>query len=403
MLPNGGKHRAKFEAAERSQTPSAQCAVLSRRQTIGGGASLIGALAANAAAFRRADAGPAGTARSLSGPDLELQPPLRSHLRASGIRFGCAGAAPSVAPDPILLEQFAIEANLFSPEGALKWNQTEPHPGVFDFSQSDSIVAFAARNDMLVNGHTLVWYAAIPPWVSQLTTAAEARLALERHIGTEASRYRGKIWEWDVVNEPIEPNDRLDNGYRNSVWLRCLGIDYIDLSFRLAHAADPKAPLALSEYGIEYATAEARHRRNALLALLRRLRDRNTPVDCLALQSHLLADQIFDHDGLSSFLRDVVQLGYRLLVTELDVNDVGIPGTAEERDAAVARHLAEYLDIVFAAARPLSITTWGLSDRYTWLRQYNTRADGSPLRPLPLDADLNRKPMWACLARYLSA
>jgi len=98
----------------------------------------------------------------------------------------------------------------------------------------------------------------------------------------------------------------------------------------------------------------------------------------------------------------VAGLGYRLLITELDVNDAKIPGTEAERDAAVARHVAEYLDIVFSVARPISIATWGLSDRYTWLHQYYRRADGSPLRPLPLDAEFNRKRMWGALARYIA-
>ena len=62
---------------------------------------------------------------------------------------------------------------------------------------------------------------------------------------------------------------------------------------------------------------------------------------------------------------------------------------------------AEYLDIVFSVARPRSISTWGLSDRATWLPQYFKRADGKPLRPLPLDRDLNRKPMWSVLAKYV--
>jgi endo-1,4-beta-xylanase len=372
--------------------------VLSRRQVIAGTGGLLGAAAIAGLMLDRAGADP----HPLPQYHFELAPALRSYTSTSGIRYGCAGAAPSVQPDRILLEEFAIEANLFSPEGALKWDQTEPQPGAFDFSQGDSIVAFATRNNMLVNGHTLVWYAAIPPWVSRLTTAPDARLALERHIETEVSRYRGKIWEWDVVNEAIEPNDRLEDDYRNSVWFRCLGHDYVDLSFRLARAADATTPLALSEYGIEYASADCRRRRRALLTLLQKLRDRHTPVDCLALQSHLAGDQTFDRDGLTSFLREVVKLGYRLLVTELDVNDAKIRGSQEERDAAVARHLTEYLDILFSVARPLSITTWGLSDRYTWLRQYNKRADGSPLRPLPLDADFNRKPMWAVLAKYMA-
>jgi endo-1,4-beta-xylanase len=333
--------------------------------------------------------------------DLELAPPLRTRSRTSGIKFGCAGAAPSVQTDRILLEKIAAEANIFVPEGSLKWDQTEPRPGEFNFSEADSVAAFAARNDMMVHGHTLVWYTAIPPWVAQLTTSKDAQAALERHIATEVSRYRGKIWAWDVVNEPIEPDDRLDNDYRNSVWLRCLGHDYVDLAFRLARAADPKTPLCLNEYGIEYATGAAQRKRQALLALLQTLRKRNTPIDCVGLQSHLDCRQTFDRDELTSFLKSVVDLGYRVMITELDVNDAKLRGNEMQRDLAVAQHVSEYLDIVFSVTKPISIATWGLSDRYTWLRQYYKRTDGTPLRPLPLDTNFDRKRMWASLARYV--
>lgn len=335
--------------------------------------------------------------------DLESAPPLRSNSRLSGIKYGCAGAAPDVQPDRVLLEKFAVEADIFVPEGALKWIATEPQPGKFDFADGDSIAAFAARHGMLLHGHTLVWYAAIPDWVSRLATADDARAALERHIVTEVQRYRGKAWAWDVVNEAIEPKDGLANGYRNSIWFRLLGIDYVDLAFRLARAADPAVPLSLNEYGLEYTTAECQRRREATLGLLQQLRDRNTPIDCFGLQSHLEADKTFDRAALTDFLRRVVKLGYRLMITEMDVNDVNIPGSPAERDAAVARHTDEYLDIVFSVARPLSLATWGLSDRYTWMHLYYKRADGSPLRPLPLDVDYKRKRLWKTLSDYLAA
>jgi endo-1,4-beta-xylanase len=332
---------------------------------------------------------------------LELLPSLRSRSLASGIKFGCAAAAPIVQSDAILQEKIATEANIFIPEGHLKWEFTEPRPNEFNFEGPDSIVDFAARHDMIMHGHTLVWYAAIPDWVPRIATATDARRALERHIGTLVSRYRGKIWAWDVVNEPTEPKDGLDNGYRNSIWYRLLGIDHVDLAFRLARAADPATPLCLNEYGFEYTTATSRNRRADILALLQKLRDRNTPIDCFGLQSHLDGNLTLDRKELTAFLRGVVGLGYRLMITELDVNDANIRGNEAERDVAVARHVAEYLDIVFSVVPPLSISTWGLCDRYTWMRQYFKRADGKPLRPLPLDADLNRKPMWSVLAKYI--
>jgi hypothetical protein len=187
---------------------------LTRRTAIGKLGSLV--IGAAAPAWMSTDA--------KADLPLELLPPLRRHSRDTGIKFGCAGHAPSLQTDAILLQKIATEANIFAPEGALKWDKTEPRPGEFDFSEADSTTDFAARHDMSVHGHTLVWYAAIPPWVAQLANARDVQAALERHIGTVVPRYRGKIWAWDVVNEPIEPEDRLEGGYRKSIWQRHLGI-----------------------------------------------------------------------------------------------------------------------------------------------------------------------------------
>jgi endo-1,4-beta-xylanase len=333
----------------------------------------------------------------------KLHLPLRRLTYASGIRFGCAASAPCVQPNATLLEKIATEANIFIPENHLKWEFTEPRLNEFDFVASDSIADFATRHDMLMHGHTLVWHNAIPSWVAEISTARDAKAALERHIATLVSRYRGTIWAWDVVNEPIEPKDGLENGYRNSIWFRWLGKDYVDLAFRIARVADVKTPLSLNEYGVEYIGADCEQRRRDILALLQVLRDRNTPIDCLGLQSHLSCHRMFDRKELTQFLREVADLGYHLMITELDVNDVKILGGVAERDAAVARHVDEYLDIVFSIAHPLSVSTWGLSDRYTWLSQHYTRVDGQPLRPLPLDAEFIRKPMWWTLAKYIGA
>ena len=332
----------------------------------------------------------------------ERLPSLRRVAHKSRMRFGCAASAPSVQPDAILFKEIAKEADILIPENHLKWEFTEPRPNDFDFTAGDSIADFAARHDMIMHGCPLVWHEQVPGWVARISAASDARIALERHIATLVSRYRGKLWAWDVVNEPIEPKDGLDKGYRNSIWFRQLGIDYVDLAFRLARAADAKTPLSVNEYGFEYTTEDSRHRRHSILALLQMLRKLNTPIDCLGLQSHLVCHRVFARKELKRFVRQVVDLGYRLMITELDVNDVEIPGSVAERDAAVARHLDEYLDIVFSVARPLSCSTWGLSDRYSWLRQRHKRADGQPLRPLPLDAHFNRKPMWSTLIKYIS-
>ncbi|MGF1542583.1 MAG: endo-1,4-beta-xylanase [Pleurocapsa sp.] len=49
----------------------------------------------------------------------------------------------------------------------------------------------------------------------------------------------------------------------------------------------------------------------------------------------------------------------------------------------------------------MAVITWGLSDRYTWLKKYRPRQDGTEVRPLPLDSNLDTKLAWEALARVL--
>ena len=47
-----------------------------------------------------------------------------------------------------------------------------------------------------------------------------------------------------------------------------------------------------------------------------------------------------------------------------------------------------------------SITTWGISDQYTWIRWAYPRRDGTANRPLPLDWSFNEKPMMAVINEF---
>ena len=54
-----------------------------------------------------------------------------------------------------------------------------------------------------------------------------------------------------------------------------------------------------------------------------------------------------------------------------------------------------------------AVVTWGLADKYSWLNTESApwarRGDGKPERPLPLDADLRRKPIWGAIADAFAA
>jgi len=69
---------------------------------------------------------------------------------------------------------------------------------------------------------------------------------LKDHITAVVTRYKDVIYAWDVVNEVI--SDRPDEFYRNSVWYRICGEEFIAKAFEYAHAADPKAILFYNDY-----------------------------------------------------------------------------------------------------------------------------------------------------------
>ena len=141
-----------------------------------------------------------------------------------------------------------------------------------------------------------------------------------------------------------------------------------------------------------------------MLALLTRLKAQGVPVQALGIQAHLEAGVTdLDQARLAKFCNDVASLGLKIVITEFDVRDNRIAGDAATRDAAVASHARAFLDAVLSCPQVMGMLSWGLSDRRTWLNDAMPRADKQPQRPLPLDADFKRKPLWTVIADALAA
>jgi len=338
----------------------------------------------------------------LSGNALST-PQTRTSATGEGatpIPYGAAVRADALASD--LAYRAAVIANcqIIVAEGEMKWLDVHPARGEYRFEKADALVDFARQNNIEVRGHTLAWYGAMPAWTAAIENRAEAERELVDHIETVVSRYRGAIPSWDVVNEPLVdwPDD--ESSLRPSIWTSRLGPDYLPIALRAAAAADPATRLVLNEYDVEFEGARFAARRKALFRLLRSLRDRDVPLHAVGLQAHLFADRAIDRDGLQGLLHEIAALKLDVLITELDVIDYVLPGKVSERDELVAGVARHFLEAVCDVVRPKAILTWGLSDRYSWVPTYFKRADGMPNRPLPLDAELRRKPLFDVIEEY---
>jgi endo-1,4-beta-xylanase len=325
---------------------------------------------------------------------------LRDRAAAKGLIYGAATGFQLLSSDSVFANSFARECAMLVPENALKWPTLRPSASSFDFTEGDALLEFARTHNMLFRGHPLVWgYDFDLEWLKNTANSQNAERLLVKHIKTVVGHYAGEIHSWDVVNEAINPSHGLADGLAKTRWLELIGPKYIDIAFRTAAEADPKALLVYNDNALDHDTPDADARRVATLNLLKGLKSRGIPVQALGMQAHLSADQPINPSKLKAFLHDVASLGMKILITELDVIDQKLPVEIKGRDRIVAKVYEDYLSVVLEEPAVIAVLTWGLSDRYTWHSQFNPRQDKAPVRPLPLDAQLTRKFAWNAIAR----
>ncbi len=329
------------------------------------------------------------------------QSSLRKRAAARGFLSGAAGNYPTLSTDAAFRNLFAQECSILVPENKLKWDTLRPAVNEFDFSKGDWLAEFARTHSLYFRGHTLVWDQALPGWFKEKVNKHNAQNILIEHITTTVKHYKGKVHSWDVVNEAIAiPYSNRSDGLHPSPWLELLGDGYIDLAFHTAAAADPKAMLVYNDRWLDYDIPRDNAQRAAVLKLLEGFKKKGTPVQALGIQAHLDASETaFSPRKLRTFLRDVASLGYKILITELDVVDKKLPANIATRDRIVASAYEDYLSVVLQEKAVIAVLTWGLSDRATWHSNYNPRSDRAPVRPLPLDFNLKRKLAWNAMAR----
>ena len=329
---------------------------------------------------------------------------LKQRAAAKGIIYGIESTYSDINSDPKLAALIAKESMLLAPGLELKWhvgdNSLRPDATSFDFTRADWMAKFASTNGMRLRGHTLVWHESLPPWFAVQVNKQNAKQMLTQHIQKVAGRYAGKMHSWDVVNEAIAIPDGQPLNLRKTPWLELLGPDYIEIAFRAAAKADPKAVLVYNDYGLEYDTPADEAKRVAVLKLLKQLKSRGVPIQALGIQSHLEAHETrFNPQKFRAFLKQVAALGLKIMITELDVSDQKLPENPAVRDRIVAGVYEDYLSAALSEKAVTTVVVWGITDRISWLSTQNPRADGAAIRPLPLDANLNRKLVWNAIAR----
>jgi len=366
----------------------------------------------------------AGYAAPLFGAvktQIAAGPSLNALAQQKGRRFGSCvgshrrGALRGVVQNPYYTEILKAECGVVVPENEMKWAFTRRGPNDYNFDGMDAIVEWAKEAGIAVRGHTLLWHRTrwFPEWLNTYdygaNPAREAERLLVDHIRTVTDRYRGVITSYDVVNETVLRNG---SGLEETSMSRAMGsVEAVcDLAFHTTREQLPDAELVYNDY-MSWEPADRRGHCVAVLKLLEGFRKRNVPVDTLGIQSHIEMLSLDPASGLGpylerewrSFLDEVVAMGYRLIITELDVKDKALPADIALRDAKVAEFTRRYFDIMLSYEQLGDILAWGMVDDYCWLQGYAPRDDGLEVRCSPYTSDFKAKPMRDTLAAMLPA
>ncbi len=326
--------------------------------------TLIRSVLAVAAIVALVAASPAAPAYDAASPEGSL----RDLATARSLNLGVA-VSKNVA-DPQYAVKSAGQFNMAVPENAFKWFYIHPEQGHYQFTLSDALVKFAETNDMSVRGAPLIWHESNPGWLMNGSWTRDELIAVMRdHIHRVVGRYKGRVKQWDVVNEALAASGAIR--WDDNIWYQVIGPDYIALAFRFAHEADPDAKLYYNDFHV----GDVNPKSNAMYEMVKTLKEQGVPIDGVGFQMHAWNHSPWlDSRGQKSItanLRRFEALGLDVAFTEMDVridhpDPSATPPSAEQLDqqAEVYGHM---LRLCLREPRCNTVVLWGLTDRYSWV------------------------------------
>ncbi|MEL7991091.1 endo-1,4-beta-xylanase [Streptomyces albidoflavus] len=263
----------------------------------------------------------------------------------SGRYFGTAIASGKLG-DSAYTTIASREFDSVTAENEMKIDATQPQRGQFNFTAGDRVYNWAVQNGKQVRGHTLAWHSQQPGWMQSLS-GSTLRQAMIDHINGVMGHYKGKITQWDVVNEAFADGS---SGARRDSNLQRTGNDWIEVAFRTARAADPAAKLCYNDYNVENWTWA---KTQAMYTMVKDFKQRGVPIDCVGFQAHFNSGSPYN-SNFRTTLQNFAALGVDVAVTELDIQ------------GAPASTYAAVTNDCLAVPRCLGITVWGVRDTDSW-------------------------------------
>jgi GH35 family endo-1,4-beta-xylanase len=281
----------------------------------------------------------------------------------------------------------STEFNVLSPENAMKMDailRTRP-ANPFNVTANDlykpeldRFLAYGGTG-MRKRGHAMIWFSQAPGWLQTEApnwTVQQIYDFSRTYITALATYTRGRVQEWDVLNEAID--DGGTSNYRNAWYSRVntqannsgqIGyLTYFGSLFSWARAADPGAKLFYNDYSIEQFGT---NKNNFMRTMVKALKTSTAPITGVGFQSHFILDNNGMSDGfigqVGQSIDDLGGAGLEVVLTELDLRRCNSsPGTDALQRSAYDR----IIRMALSKGNCNSVVIWGLTDGNSWIPQF---------------------------------
>ena len=233
-------------------------------------------------------------------------------------------------------------------ENDMKW------PALYEgiSPRTDQALDWLLERNIEVRGHNLHW----PSWKwspkplrQYENNPDELRRRCAEHVSRTVEHFKGKLIQWDVINEPYSEHDLMD----------VLGKEVMIDWFKLARATDPQCRLFLNDYGIFDGGPGNPHRKH-FYETIAWLKESGAPIDGIGIQSHFSSDLVAPTQ-LLAVLDQFTELGLPIESTELSLN-------IDDR-ALQADYLRDYLVALFSHPNVNGVMLWGFWEGRHWRPQ----------------------------------
>ena len=245
-------------------------------------------------------------------------------------------------------------------ENDLKWNAF--NPSSLNLKRTlDSL----DMHKIPVRGHNVIWPSFKYNLASLKTLSANPvafRNEIDRHIDQITQYTKGRVVDWDVLNEP----------YSEKEFQAILGDEAMADWFKRVRQNDRKVKLYINDYAILSGGGMDINHQNGYLDIIKYIDSKGGKIEGIGMQGHFGSD-LTPPSKVYSILEKFATLGKEIKITEHDINIT--------QRAVQADYTRDFMTIVFSHASVKSFLVWGFWANQHWLPEGAYFAPDWILRP----------------------